>query len=776
VPRPGAIRSLSYRGGTLEAEKLSELLTLLLKEVHDGSTTAADAAACLEKLALPHATGRVEWRNLVKASGSQGRARSSLGDFVVSVSALSPLLQGAVAALAGVLGVPETTTGRQALRCLESIWAQAAAEPQMQAEAVAKVLPAAYRYVVDDADTDAELAMAWQEGKRSARVFARQYDLDGKRSAGSWVPVQLAPKPLLDDLDGEFGELLAGQLLATATHFGDSDRRVKIASSLDLQLASDWLAPTYEPGAACQLSAEVQRRLGQVVWALARAAGQPTLRLVAHETLSVLAKGKVSSLHAYVDRGQTIPVLRVTQNLRRSAAKIADRLLSVYEKSPRGEVATSLTAVLKDIEAEQDFDYSFREFGQKLDVELPYPYGQAVDAAGAAPVAPKPDERDPAKDAEPKGAGVVEPAGKGSPDDGRGAGENGGASKDAAAGAGDGDDSRGVGANAGRGTPSHGKPPGGAGNSGPGAGGPSDDADHPPRPSARAGSSHDHQDNPGPRERSDRPGPDMRRYLRTKPEGPEAEGDENGRAYKRHSDHIVKAQVVDYEARHGRVAESMDDNHPGYDIESRDPTTHRVRRIEVKGAPGRYVNDPKPSVTMSGEQFRQGYEQRKLGSHDLEYWLYVVDDWQIVPIPWTAAETLGFVFYAEDWLSLAVHPEARVPDVDLGSSESSVPRPDVVFDEGLDLDLFSSEWHSTIAQLPDFGIQVAPAGDISGPHGVVGQAVAFLKRDDKIAQLLDARLADCLAAANALASQGQLFVTALPTDPVDNVVASFEQL
>jgi hypothetical protein len=33
-----------------------------------------------------------------------------------------------------------------------------------------------------------------------------------------------------------------------------------------------------------------------------------------------------------------------------------------------------------------------------------------------------------------------------------------------------------------------------------------------------------------------------------------------------------------------------------------------------------------------------------------------------------------------------------------------------------------------------------------------------------------------LAAANALASQGQLFVTALPTDPVDNVVASFEQL
>lgn len=778
IPPAGAIRSLKYRGSTMDTDKLSELLALLLNEVNDGTTSRADAASALAALELPHASGRVHWINLVKTTGSKGTARSSLGDSVLAIVQLQPNLQAAVAALTSILSIPDTTTGDQALRYLRSVWAQAAADPQMQTGAVADYLPAAYRYVVEDAQMHPPLASTWESAKREAVVFARLHEPDGKRNPGSWVSVGSSPAPLLDDLDGEFGDLLAGQVLATASHLGEPDRRVEVAKSLGLGLASVWLSPSYEPGPPVELPAAVRQRMRQVIAALAEATKLPALEFVAHADLAVRAKGKLSALSAYVDRSGASPVLRVTQSLKRAAAKIADRLLSVFEKSTRGDVATSLTAVLKDIDQDGEFRHSFKEFCEKLDVEMPTARGNALDdartQAGSDTEAPGETQAGPRPVAE---RSAVQP----DPDPVHRAEGNAAADAERAADTTHRDDQDGrAQPGASDHAPGHGpraaSPQPGASRSGHRPGGGPGEGNFPPRKTEPPHGGAGQHDKPGPREKSDRPGPDMRRYLRTKPHAAGEEDTDTWRVHKRHTDAIVKAQAVAYEARHGRTAVSMPDLHPGYDLESRDPATGRIRRIEVKGAPGRYVNDPRPSVTMSGEQFRQGYEQRNLGSHDLEYWLYVVDDWQIVPIPWTAAETLGFVFYAEDWLSLAVQPEARVPDVDLGSPEASAPRPDVDFDEGLDLDLFSSEWLSTIAQLPDFGIQVAPAGDIPGPHGVVGQAVAFLKRDDKIAQLLDARLADCLAAANALAAQGQLFVTALPTDPVDDVVASFELL
>ncbi len=78
----------------------------------------------------------------------------------------------------------------------------------------------------------------------------------------------------------------------------------------------------------------------------------------------------------------------------------------------------------------------------------------------------------------------------------------------------------------------------------------------------------------------------------------------------------ARAAVCAYEKARGRVAEPMDQTHPGYDIISRNPLTGEDRFIEVKGINGEWNQT---GVGLSRLQFSnaQNYGDR--------YWLYVVE-------------------------------------------------------------------------------------------------------------------------------------------------------
>ena len=116
----------------------------------------------------------------------------------------------------------------------------------------------------------------------------------------------------------------------------------------------------------------------------------------------------------------------------------------------------------------------------------------------------------------------------------------------------------------------------------------------------------------------------------------------------RKSDHKARKAVLKYEMSHGRQAEEMTDNHPGFDIRSIDASAKCERRIEVKGVQGVFEEDS--SVLLSDRQMRDALQNHE---PDVEYWLYIVHSTEttsprVLPIPWTRRSP-RYGFYAREW-------------------------------------------------------------------------------------------------------------------------------
>ena len=110
-------------------------------------------------------------------------------------------------------------------------------------------------------------------------------------------------------------------------------------------------------------------------------------------------------------------------------------------------------------------------------------------------------------------------------------------------------------------------------------------------------------------------------------------------------------KVMDYERQHGRDPKDMNDiapNHPGYDVESIDKQTGKVRYIEVKSLRNKWT---KRGVCMSSKQFEEGNIRQD------DFWLYVVeqaetDAAKVItiqnPVGW-----VGEFYYDDSWRQLA---------------------------------------------------------------------------------------------------------------------------
>jgi hypothetical protein len=111
------------------------------------------------------------------------------------------------------------------------------------------------------------------------------------------------------------------------------------------------------------------------------------------------------------------------------------------------------------------------------------------------------------------------------------------------------------------------------------------------------------------------------------------------------------AQVMKYERSRGREPKDMNEvapNHPGYDVESRDKRSGKMRCIEVKSLRGVW---DRRGVCMTLRQFETGNEEQD------KFWLYVVeqaetDEARVTPIQ----NPVGLVnefYYDDSWRQLA---------------------------------------------------------------------------------------------------------------------------
>ena len=105
-----------------------------------------------------------------------------------------------------------------------------------------------------------------------------------------------------------------------------------------------------------------------------------------------------------------------------------------------------------------------------------------------------------------------------------------------------------------------------------------------------------------------------------------------------------------FEKGQNRIADPKEPGNKGFDVESRDPKSGCIRRIEIKGMSG--VFDETAAVAISWRQFEMAIHNQ---DQNIEYWLYVVDQNRsdspgVHPIAWARRKgQLKFLFEGECW-------------------------------------------------------------------------------------------------------------------------------
>ena len=224
VPRSPALRRLERRGATdMDDSDLATLLREALEAVGAGEATEDDLRRALDAVKL---RGVPLASRVVRRTGAGAGAHSNLGGWVVALSDVEPPLAEAVQAVAELLAIPDTTTGRQALEFLLDIWKQG---PKTGVEVLRGHLAAAYRYVLDAIDAGDPPVGAWEEARAQAQLYGRR----------EWHPI--GPTLVVDDVQSPLiREFLPTDKIAVASaHLGDNKAQVRrVAQALDVALLS----------------------------------------------------------------------------------------------------------------------------------------------------------------------------------------------------------------------------------------------------------------------------------------------------------------------------------------------------------------------------------------------------------------------------------------------------------------------------------------------------------------------------------------------------------
>lgn len=623
VPRPGPLTRLRARGGALPAAELAAALRDAIAAASSQEDQRELRDAVMD-LAVPiEGAERVPVRRLV-LHVLGGKYRSDLRGFVVTFDKVDPVVRSELVRVPNLV-VPPTTTGEQALAFLRGVWRQASLD-RVEREVV-RVLPTAYGYLA----TDVAGNPALQAGLDTARDAIRVSDGRG------WHEVGARPGIVVDDLhDDDLRALLEpGTRTASAWHLGERAVDVaRVARLLRLPLLSEVLQPTTTRQGT--LAPPWLPRLKLLCAALATLEGRVELDVEVNASIETVARGQSFPRRATTIEGR----LHVAGTPQKFCFEAARKIVAHYRLEQRGDDVPVLVETIAELPDADEFRAALGRLAQVFQLDgdavatLASSGDIATPIAGTAPAvaAPAPEREDAVVDQEhePAPTTTADDEHAGSRDESAGDertdhdadGHEGSAEQ-----ADDDEDvdvtahtrgRRGGGhhsdevlprAGYGYGTRAH------------------KDTDRSAQETNDEDEDADDDRDETPAWPDDATGPDARRRYVVA--DPRASRRTRARDRQAPDDGPARAAVIAFERDRGRVPKAMGDKHEGYDVESLDPTTERIRRIEIKTIAGIWRDEA--SVYLSEPQFRAGAMNRDPG---LEHWLYVVDAHRIYPVPW----------------------------------------------------------------------------------------------------------------------------------------------
>lgn len=306
--------------------------------VGTGEATEDDLRRALEAVKLH---GAPLASRVVRRTGAGAGARGNLGGWVVALSDVEPVLAEAVQAIAKLLAMPDTTTGRQALDFLLDAWQRKPAG----VEVLRGHLAAAYRYVLDAIDAGDLPVGAWEEARAQAQLYGHR----------EWHPI--GPTLVVDDVQSPLiREFLPTDKIAVAfAHLGDNKAQVRrVAQALDVALLSAEVE--VEPGGRAP-EPPWGSRLRQLTATLSQLEDRPSLRDVTlHDPLSLRVGGRRHAIQAFVEEGdgQGSTLLLVGRPAD-FAVQAAEQLVEHFQLGQRGQEVPRLTGAIFALDDENAF-------------------------------------------------------------------------------------------------------------------------------------------------------------------------------------------------------------------------------------------------------------------------------------------------------------------------------------------------------------------------------------------------------------------------------------
>lgn len=673
VPRPGPLALLRARGNDVGPE----LATVLRDAIADAQSEdqKRELLETVVKLAVPIASGRRVPVECLVEHVLGGKYRSDLRGYVVLLDKVYPDVRKELERVPG-LRIPSTTTGYQALAFLRTVWRQAS-EDRVDRDAV-RVLPRAYDYLASGAEEDRALAQALADVREEIRVS------DGR----GWQALSPGSLVFVDDLYDEELRKLAGPdaKFASPNHLADVREAIpRIAGILGLPLLSAHLRP--EPVLGVESEPPWLPRLTVILRALGTLESRVEMPVVVNRSIEIFVGGQRFPRQA----AKIGDKLHVTEDPGEFDCDAAALIVSHYRLEQRG---TDVPQIIKTVAAIDKTEGTFRKELDRLVRQFQLEM-EHVEALVSAVLDRERSDARRVSASESASNTEGEPT-AGASDDETSAGASTTSTHDGL------DDQamddKPVGTS--ESTRNHGDSPG--------AGYPLDGADGPARAYNDRHPGRDDDGGRGPGTwPDDLTGPDTRRrYVVARPDPADRRSSVSRGAP---SDEAARNAVMAYERANHRVPIEKSDKHPGYDIESTNPLTGEIRRIEVKGLGGRWQSTA--SVYLTERQFRTA---ASADDPKIEYWLYVVDAHSIHAVPWRRIGVSRFFFYAEDWAELA----ESVARCDAPAAPFGV-------EEVEDEDRFDPAWWSAVQELRQRGFAVHPPEEILDREGRIAGEFAL---------------------------------------------------
>lgn len=242
IPKAKPLQKLFKLGCNADSNNLAQFL----KECRETSMLPEDQERfedfVKKSLTFPisNSERRVPFGQIVKNAGKNRNHRNLLGDWIVPLVDFEEKLQYEIKKISISNIIPETTSGKQALKYLSYVWEKSKSNPKGLANEVRQYLPWAYDCLFQDLNNDQELGSIWHEEKSKVSIFSDQ----------KWYPLTSTSQLFFDDFPDKRFIPKKNQLkITTNAHLGSTPENQRLhAESLGIKKLSEIVKVDWEYG------------------------------------------------------------------------------------------------------------------------------------------------------------------------------------------------------------------------------------------------------------------------------------------------------------------------------------------------------------------------------------------------------------------------------------------------------------------------------------------------------------------------------------------------